>query len=148
MRIGEVADQTGTPVDTLRYYERLGLLPPPARTGSNYRAYSAAHVDRLHFIRRCRGLDMSLAEIRSLLVFCDEPQRHCNDVNAVLDERIRHVDQRIEELTRLSRELKQLRGVCRAPGTAGNCRILNTLRSSAAPVGRPAGRRASKSRDR
>ena len=148
MRIGEVADRTGTPVDTLRYYERLGLLPPPARTASNYRAYSGAHVERLHFIRRCRGLDMSLAEIRSLLVFCDEPQRHCNEVNAVLDERIRHVDQRIEELTRLSRELKQLRGVCRAPGTAGNCRILNTLRSSAAAVGRSSRRRASKTRDR
>ena len=148
MRIGEVADQTGTPVDTLRYYERLGCCRRPRGPVRNYRAYSAAHVDRLHFIRRCRGLDMSLAEIRSLLVFCDEPQRHCKDVNAVLDERIRHVDQRIEELTRLSRELKQLRGVCRAPDTAGNCRILNTLRGSAAPVGRPAGRRASKSRDR
>lgn len=110
------------------------MLPALARTGSNYRAYSTAHVERLHFIRRCRGLDMSLAEVRLLLVFCDEPQRHCKDVNAMLDERIRHVDQRIEELTRLSRELKQLRGVCRAPGTAGNCRILTTLRSSAAPA--------------
>lgn len=147
MRIGEVADLTGTPVDTLRYYERLGLLPPPARTGSNYRSYSAAHVDRLHFIRRCRGLDMSLAEIRSLLVFCDEPQRDCDDVNAMLDKRIRHIDRRIEELTRLSRELKQLRAVCRAPSTAGTCRILNTLRSRAAPGGRAAGR-AGESRDR
>jgi Cd(II)/Pb(II)-responsive transcriptional regulator len=140
MRIGEVADRTGTPVDTLRYYERLGLLPPPARTGSNYRSYSDAHVDRLHFIRRCRGLDMSLAEIRSLLVFCDEPQRHCDDVNTMLDERIRHVEERIEELSRLSRELKQLRGVCRAPGKAGDCRILNTLRSSSAATGRRAGK--------
>jgi len=148
MRIGEVADRTGTPVDTVRYYERMGLLPPLARTVSNYRSYSPAHVDRLHFIRRCRGLDMSLAEIRSLLVFCDEPQRHCNDVNAMLDDRIRHVDQRIEELNRLSRELKQLRGVCRAPGTAGDCGILNTLRSSAATVGPPADRRAAKIRER
>lgn len=148
MRIGEVADRTGTPVDTLRYYERLGLLPPPARTASNYRAYSDAHVERLHFIRRCRGLNMSLAEIRSLLGFCDEPQRRCDEVNAVLDERIRHVDQRIEELTRLSRELKQLRGVCRAPGTTGDCRILNTLRSSAAAVGRSSQRSENEARDR
>ena len=148
MRIGEVADRTGTPVDTLRYYERLGLLPPPARTGSNYRSYSAAHVERLHFNRRCRELDMSLAEIRSLLVFCDEPQRHCNDVDAMLDERILHVDQRIEELTRLSRELKQLRAVCRAPGTAGNCRILNSLRSSVVTVDQSPRRRQRKVRDR
>lgn len=147
MRIGEVSDRTGTPVDTVRYYERLGLLPPPQRTDSNYRSYSSAHVDRLRFIRRCRGLDMSLAEIRSLLVFCDEPQRHCDDVNALLDDRIQRLDERIDELNRLARELKQLRGVCRAPGTAGNCRILNTLRSSATAVGAPAVRRAGKSGD-
>ena len=131
MRIGEMATLTETPVDTIRYYERLGLLSAPARTGSNYRSYAPAQAERLHFIRRCRGLDMSLAEIRSLLVFCDQPQRHCHDVNAVLDEHIRHVDQRIEELNRLALELKQLRAVCRAPGRAANCRILNTLRSDA-----------------
>ena len=132
MRIGEVATLTETPVDTIRYYERLGLLPAPARTSSNYRSYSAAQIERLHFIRRCRSLDMSLAEIRSLLVFCDQPQRHCHDVNAVLDAHIRQVDQRIEELSRLAGELKQLRAVCRAPGRAADCRILNVLRSDAA----------------
>lgn len=135
MRIGEVADTTGTPVDTIRYYERLGLLPAPARTGSNYRAYSAAQVERLLFIRRCRNLDMPLAEVRSLLVFCDQPQRHCQDVNVVLDDHIGRVERRIEELTRLARELKQLRAVCRAPGTADACRILKTLRSNATAAG-------------
>jgi Cd(II)/Pb(II)-responsive transcriptional regulator len=144
MRIGEVATLTETPVDTIRYYERQGLLPAPARTGANYRAYSTAQVERLHFIRRCRSLDMSLAEIRSLLVFCDQPQRHCQDVNTVLDEHIRQVEQRIEELTRLARELKQLRAVCRAPGKAEHCRILTTLRSdagrSSASTRRQAGR--------
>ena len=145
MRIGEVATLTETPVDTIRYYERLGLLPAPARTGSNYRSYSAAQIERLHFIRRCRSLDMSLAEIRSLLVFCDQPQRHCHDVNAVLDEHIRHVDQRIEELSRLARELKQLRAVCRAPGKAADCRILNVLRSDATAPTRSKHRHAGRS---
>ena len=145
MRIGEVATLTETPVDTIRYYERQGLLPAPARTASNYRSYSTAQVERLHFIRRCRGLDMSLAEIRSLLVFCDQPQRHCHDVNTVLDEHIRDVDQRIEELNRLARELKQLRAVCRAPGEAEHCRILTTLRSEAAGTSRSKRRRAGRS---
>ena len=92
-----------------------------------------------HFDRN--GFGYTLDRVTgALLVFCDEPQRHCNEVNAVLDERIKHVDQRIEELTRLARELKQLRGVCRAPGTAGDCRILNTLRSS--PAQRPSVKKA------
>jgi Cd(II)/Pb(II)-responsive transcriptional regulator len=132
MRIGELADCTQTPVDTIRYYERLRLLPKPARTASNYRSYTSEQVDRLHFVRRCRGLGMSLQEIRSLLVFCDEPQRRCHEVNEKLDEHIRHVDQKLEELQRLARELKQLRSVCRAPGKAENCKILRSLRDSSA----------------
>lgn len=129
MRIGEVAEVTRTPVDTIRYYERLGLLPKPGRTASNYRAYTSGQVERLNFIRRCRSLDMSLDEIRELLVFCDEPQRHCHAVNDVLDGHIRQVEDRIGQLQRLARELRQLRAVCRAPGTAADCRILGRLRS-------------------
>jgi DNA-binding transcriptional MerR regulator len=102
-------------------------LSKPARTAANYRAYSTAQIERLCFIRRCRDLDMSLDEIRSLLVFCDQPQRQCNEVNDVLDEHIRHVDHRIEQLERLARELKQLRAVCHAPGTAEDCKILKSL---------------------
>jgi Cd(II)/Pb(II)-responsive transcriptional regulator len=131
MRIGEVAQRTQTPVDTIRYYERLGLLPKPGRTSSNYRAYTPGQVDRLNFIRRCRGLDMSLEEIRVLLVFCDQPKRHCRSVNDVIEEHIQHVEERISQLQRLARELRQLRGVCRAPGTAGECQILTQLRNAA-----------------
>lgn len=130
MRIGEVAERTQTPVDTIRYYERLGLLPRPARTSSNYRSYLPDQVERLHFIRRCRGLDMSLEEIRTLLVFCDQPHKHCDAVNGVLDEHIRHVVERIIELQRLAKELRQLRNVCRSPGTAADCQILKRLRAA------------------
>ena len=132
MRIGEVARQTQTPVDTIRYYERRGLLPRPGRTDSNYRAYTPVHLERVNFIRRCRGLDMSLDEIGTLLVFCDQPQRLCGSVNDVLDQHIEHIEQRIDQMQRLAKELRQLRGVCRAPGTAADCRILNRLRSAAA----------------
>ena len=129
MRIGELAERTQTPVDTIRYYERVGLLPKPDRTASNYRTYSVEAAQRLDFIRRCRRLDMSLEEIGALLSFCDVPTRNCKAVNDVLDEHIRHVDQRLEELQRLARDLKQLRSVCRSPGSTEDCRILRSLRT-------------------
>jgi Cd(II)/Pb(II)-responsive transcriptional regulator len=131
MRIGELAERTQTPIDTIRYYERVGLLPKPPRTTSNYRAYSEEAAQRLDFVRRCRRLDMSLEEIGALLTFCDEPTRNCKAVNDVLDEHIQHVDQRLEELQRLARDLRQLRSVCRSPGTAEDCWILRSLRTDA-----------------
>ncbi len=137
MKIGELAAQAQTPVDTVRYYERIGLLPAPARTAANYRQYGEPHVARLDFIRRCRALDMSLDEIRRLLAFCDAPERDCGEVNALLDEHIGHVQARLEELQALSLELKQLRRVCHSPGRAGACRILQTLRTPEAIPARP-----------
>lgn len=130
MRIGELAECTQTPVDTIRYYERLGLLAKPRRTSSNYRSYTPVAVERLNFIRRCRALDMSLQEVGALLLFCDEPRRQCGSVDSVLDEHIDHVEGRIAQLQRLARQLRQLRAVCKAPGTAAQCQILSSLRKA------------------
>ena len=130
MRIGELAKRVQTSVDTIRFYERAGLLPKPGRTASNYRTYSSVHIERLAFIRRCRSLDMSLHEIRSLLRLCDEPTRRCDSVNDMLDVHIVQVELRIDGLQSLSRELRQLRAVCRAPGKAKNCQVLNILRTA------------------
>ena len=77
MKIGELARLAGTNVETIRYYERDGLLPVPARSEGNYRIYGETHVQRLFFIRRCRGLDMTLDEIRVLLRFKDAPHGLC-----------------------------------------------------------------------
>jgi len=71
MKIGELAQRTNTPVETIRYYEREGLLAEPVRSEANYRVYEDAHAQRLSFIRHCRGLDMTLEEIRVLLRFKD-----------------------------------------------------------------------------
>lgn len=130
MRIGELARSVHLGVDAIRFYERVGLLPQPARTASNYRDYSERHVERLAFIRRCRGLDMSLDEIRALLEVCAEPQRQCNAVNDLFDDHIAQVDTRIVELQKLASELKRMRTLCRVPGKAKNCRVLKTLRQS------------------
>ncbi|MCM1512402.1 MAG: Cd(II)/Pb(II)-responsive transcriptional regulator [Oxalobacter formigenes] len=113
MKIGELAQATGTQVETIRYYEREGLLPESRRTNSNYRIYSKQHMERLLFIRRCRTLDMTLNEIRALLHFNDAEEDNCHEVNALLDEHISHVAGRIRELRKLEKQLRDLRKYCR-----------------------------------
>ena len=115
MRIGELADATQTTVETIRFYEREGLLPAPARSTGNYRQYTPVHAERLAFIRHCRNLDMTMDEIRQLLRFRDAPEGDCGQVDALLDEHIEHVAQRIRELRKLERELRMLRARCAVP---------------------------------
>ena len=124
MRIGELATSTDTPVETIRYYEREGLLTGPARSEGNYRVYTPAHTERLLFIRHCRSLDMTLDEIRALLRFRDAPEENCTGVNTLLDEHIGHVERRIGELVALEKQLRRLRAQCRKAETAGKCGIL------------------------
>ena len=81
--IGELARTTGTKVETVRYYERIGLLPQPARTGGNYRAYARPHLERLSFIRRGRDLGFSLEEVRELLRLSDDRERPCAEVDHI-----------------------------------------------------------------
>jgi len=126
MKIGELAKAARTQVETIRYYEREGLLPEPARTESNYRSYGPEHLRRLAFIRHCRSLDMTLDEIRALLRFKDDPTGNCGSVNELLDEHIGHVAERIRELKRLQAELRQLRAQCDAVAGAP-CGILESL---------------------
>lgn len=134
MKIGELASASDTLVETIRFYELKGLLPEPARTESNYRIYGQDHLVRLQFIRYCRGLDMTLDEIRVLLRFKDSPQENCGDVNAVLDQHIGHVSRRIRELRALERELKELRSRCDDARQAEECGILESLsKASNAP---------------
>lgn len=125
MKIGELAKAAKTQVETVRYYEREGLLPEPARTESNYRAYGEQHLRRLTFIRSCRSLDMTLDEIRALLRFKEDPAAHCVAVNELIDEHVEHVAERIRELERLQAELRDLRSQCDAAGAT--CGILQTL---------------------
>ena len=124
MRIGELATAAQSDVETIRYYEKIGILPSPSRTAGNYRHYALKHVDRLKFSRRCRSLDMTLDEIRVLLRFRDAPESNCGEVNQLLDEHIGHVAARIEALTQLEKELHTLRRQCRKVQRAKDCGIL------------------------
>ena len=139
MKIGELALLTQTQVETVRYYEREGLLPQAPRSEGNYRIYGPEHVERLSFVRHCRSLDMTLDEIRVLLHFKDEPKADCGEVNALLDEHIGHVATRIRELRKLEKQLKALREQCVGTGGAEHCGVLNQLVQASSLTGvRPA----------
>lgn len=127
MKIGELAQRTNTQVVTIRYYEREGLLSEPNRSDGNYRIYGDEHSERLSFIRHCRGLDMTLDEIRVLLRFKDSPSENCREVNELLDEHIGHVEERIRELRHLEKQLKSLRETCIGGQDSQHCGILNEL---------------------
>ena len=132
MKIGELSTASGTTVESIRFYEREGLIAAPGRTEGNYRVYGEDHVQRLVLIRRCRSLDMSLDEVRVLLTFKDAPSANCANVNTVLDEHIGHVASRVQELRGLEQQLRELRSQCRSIESGADCGILKQLGGSAA----------------
>ena len=127
MKIGELAQVAQTTVETVRYYEKEGLLPATARTAGNFRVYGPAHLERLRFIRNCRALDMSHEEIHTLLDLADEPAEGCGAVNAVFDLHMAHVDERIRELIHLKEQLTVLRQRCQTEQAVDACGILRGL---------------------
>lgn len=127
MRIGELGKLIGCSPETVRFYEQKGLLPAPVRSEANYRLYDATHAERLHFIRRCRALGMSLDEVQILLDFHDQPDRPCGGVNKLVDQHLDQVDRQIAELTMLRTELSQLRAKCDSTRPAASCEILKQL---------------------
>lgn len=139
MRIGELARRADCPVETVRYYEKEGLLPAPRRSGANYRDYGTAQLERLAFIRRCRSLDMSLPEIRTLLEAIERPDDDCAPINALLDEHIGHVAGRIAELKQLKAELDAIRAHCSGAHPARSCGIIESLVKPAARSARARG---------
>jgi len=127
MKIGELAKRTESTVETIRYYEKEKLLPIAIRSEGNYRLYREEHVERLQFILHCRTLDMTLAEVRTLLQSWDTPDENCGDVNSLLDEHIHAVEIHMEKLRQLKHHLTALRQKCRSETSAESCGILNTL---------------------
>ncbi|WGF91101.1 MerR family transcriptional regulator [Marinivivus vitaminiproducens] len=124
--IGELAKATETNVETIRYYERIGLLPSPARTAGNYRRYAAEHLGRLSFIRRSRGLGFTLDRVRTLLDLADQRDRDCDAVDAIAREHLAEVERKVADLAALRRELRGIIGRC-GRGTVAECRIIEAL---------------------
>jgi Cu(I)-responsive transcriptional regulator len=124
--IGELGRLTGTRVETIRFYERIGLLAAPARTAGNYRAYGAEHLSRLSFIRRSRDLGFSLDQVRALLDLSDDRGRSCDAVDAIAKQHLIEVERKIADLGALRRELASMIDQCRG-GTVAECRIIEAL---------------------
>jgi Cd(II)/Pb(II)-responsive transcriptional regulator len=130
MKIGELASRAACDVQTVRFYEREGLLEEPTREASGYRSYEERHLTRLNFIRHCRALDIPLSEVRQLLEFAAQPSRSCGQVDELLDRHIVLVNQRVRELKALQKQLVDLRRTCDGD-TSHPCAILEAFSAGA-----------------
>ncbi|QYF93758.1 Cd(II)/Pb(II)-responsive transcriptional regulator [Massilia sp. PAMC28688] len=138
MKIGALAAAAQCQVETIRFYERESLLPPPVRSSGNYRLYNARHLERLAFIRHCRSMEMSLPEVRRLLHFRDAPEESCTEVNQLLDAHIARIGQRMAQLQAMQGAMLALRTQCSQDLAAKYCGILNGLAVTPASVECPA----------
>lgn len=128
MTIGRLARASGLSVETIRYYEREGILPEPARTPANYRLYAAESVERLHFVRRAKSLGFSLAEIRTLLALQQGGDR--SDVRALALSHLEDIEQRLRDLSAMRQALRQAVADCDGHGSTAGCPIIQALEAS------------------
>jgi Cu(I)-responsive transcriptional regulator len=126
LSVGDLANATGTKVETIRWYEKVGILPAPARTAGNYRAYGQEHLNRLSFVRRGRDLGFTLDEVRALLELADQRDRDCGEVDAIARQHLADVERKIADLTALAVELRNVVEQCHG-GTVSECRIIEAL---------------------
>ncbi len=127
LTIGKVAHSAGLAIDTVRYYEREGLLEKPARTASGYRHYRPDAVTRLRFIRQAKDLGFSLAEIKDLLALRVTPGKSCGDVRARAVSKVDDIDRRIASLKRMRQALTKLAAACSGRGPTSDCPILEAM---------------------
>lgn len=133
IKIGELARQTGCPVETIRFYEKRGILSQPLRSAeNNYRIYNQNHIEQLLFVRRCRSLDISLDEIKQLLRLRTTPQEDCTEVSNLLDTHISQLYEHILDLEHLKQQLESLRQRCNGAHPVEQCGILQELDSAEA----------------
>ena len=127
MKIGELAQQAQVSIDTVRYYERQGLLPEPLRRASGYREYGAGDIRRLRFVRRAKALGFTLIEIRDLLDLSSHRDDDMADMKATAIVKLVEVEEKLAELTRIRDALKTLLASCPGHGALEQCPILNAL---------------------
>ncbi len=127
LKTGELAKQAGVNVETLRFYEREGLLAEPPRRASGYREYPPDTVQRIRFIQRAKELGFTLREIKGLLQLRVDPDTTCAEVREQAAEKIADVKQKITDLKRIERALNKLMSTCRGSGPTDDCPILKHL---------------------
>ncbi|OYW61610.1 MAG: transcriptional regulator [Rhizobiales bacterium 12-68-15] len=126
MQIGDLSRQTGVNIETIRYYERVGVLPKPARQSNGRRSYSPADAERLGFIRHARDLGFDLPNVRVLLALQEQPEASCDDASRLAQEQLEAVESRIARLLKLRDELRRMVGEC-GRGRVAECRVIEAL---------------------
>ena len=126
LTIGQLGQATDTKIETIRYYEKIGLLPEPCRTRGNYRSYAAEHLQRLGFIRRARELGFTIKDVRELLKLAAHGERRCEDVDQLVARHLETTERKIDALTRLRRELRETLNSCKG-GRIAECRVIQAL---------------------
>ena len=129
MEIGELSKSSGCSVQTIRYYEREGLLSDPERSEGNFRLYSDKALKELEFVKHCRSLDISLNDTKRLLELKNKPEESCSSVNALIDQQLALVNKRMKELRALKAELQQVASACGSNNTIEACGIIKSLDS-------------------
>lgn len=127
MKIGEFADRADVNVQTVRYYERRGLLREPERTGSGYRSYEEQDLLRLRFILRAKALGFTLSEVGELLDLRVDPERSADDVRARAQEKIRQTQSKIQDLKGIKAALQRVVGACEAHGSPEECALMHAI---------------------
>jgi DNA-binding transcriptional MerR regulator len=131
MKISDLSRATGVDVETIRYYEKAGLLPAPAREANGYRSYGGTHLERLAFVRHCRALDMPLADVKRLLDFVGGVRDERGDIDALIAAQLLRVRARLKSLRAMERQLTALQGSCDADHATHECGILHELVAAA-----------------
>jgi DNA-binding transcriptional MerR regulator len=131
MKISDLSRATGVEVDTIRYYEKAGLLTAPAREGNGYRSYGDEHLERLAFVRHCRALDIPLADVKRLLDFVGGARDESGDIDALIASQLLRVRARLKSLRALERQLVGLQDSCDADHARHECGILQELVAAA-----------------
>ena len=127
MKIGQLAKLSGCSIQTIRYYEREGLLSPPSRSEGNFRLYDEKALKELEFVKHCRSLDIPLSDIKTLLALKNKPEESCSSINNLIANQLDLVNQRLKELKALKSELQIMNKACSSDNTVERCGIMKTL---------------------
>ena len=127
MKIGQLAKVSGCSIQTIRYYEKEGLLNPPSRSEGNFRLYDEKALKELEFVKHCRSLDIPLIDIKTLLELKNRPEESCSSINDLIAKQLDLVNQRIKELKVLKSELQIMKKTCSSDNTVERCGIMKTL---------------------
>jgi MerR family mercuric resistance operon transcriptional regulator len=127
LTVGKLAEAAGVGVETIRFYEKRGLVEQPERRGSGYRIYQPEDVTRIRFIKNAQALGFSLKEIGDLIELERDARSQCSDLQVRTDAKIRVIDQKIEELSRMRSELQRLSSSCSSDQPLSDCKLMNCM---------------------